>query len=225
MNGKMIDFKGNGQSYDGYISAGEGKAPGVIVIQEWWGLVDHIKQVADRIAAAGYVAFAPDLYHGKKTTSPDEAGKMFMALNIAEAEKIMAGAIDTLLAHPSCSSKTVGVVGFCMGGQLSLYAACANPDKVSACVDFYGVHPNVKPQIERLKAPVLGIFAELDKSVNAAAVSALSASLKAAEKQHELHTYPGVDHAFFNTTGANFNRQAADDAWKRTLEFLGKHLS
>jgi carboxymethylenebutenolidase len=224
MTGQMIDFKGNGQTFQGYFSQGAAKAPGILVIQEWWGLVDQIKEVADRFASAGYTAFAPDLYHGKKTTSPDEAGKMFMALNIAEAEKILAGAIDTLSSHPACSSKTVGVIGFCMGGQLSLYAACANPNKVSACVDFYGVHPNVNPQIDQLKAPVLGIFAELDGFVNADVVSTLSAKLKAAGKHHEFHTYPGVNHAFFNRTNAGFNQAAADDAWKRTLEFFSTHL-
>lgn len=224
MNGQMIDFKGNGETFQGYLSQAAAKAPGILVIQEWWGLVDHIKDVADRFAAAGYTAFAPDFFHGKKTTSPDEAGKMFMALNIAEAEKILAGAIDTLLVHPACSGKTVGVIGFCMGGQLSLYAACANPYKVSACVDFYGVHPRVNPQIEQLKAPVLGIFAELDGSVNADTVAALSSKLKAAGKHHEFHTYPGVNHAFFNKTGVNFNQAAADDAWKRTLGFFSANL-
>lgn len=224
MSGQMIEFQANGQSFQGYLASGAAKAPGIIVIQEWWGLVDHIKNVCDRFVNEGFTALAPDFYHGKKTTSPDEAGKMFMALNIAEAEKILRGAIDTLLAQPSCSSKTAGVVGFCMGGQLSLYAAASNPDKVSACVDFYGVHPNVHPPFENLKAPVLGIFGEKDGGVNPKVVAELSAKLKQLGKQHDFHTYAGREHAFFNDTRPVYHAADAADAWRRTVEFFRKNV-
>src|SRR5213593_4178167 len=111
MAGSLREISSNGGTLPAYVSVPEaGGGPGVIVIQEWWGLVDHIKDLCDRFAAAGYTALAPDLYDGQKTNSPDEAGKLFMALNIQEAEKILRGAIDTLLAHPDCKSKTVGVV-------------------------------------------------------------------------------------------------------------------
>jgi carboxymethylenebutenolidase len=221
MSGEIIQFKGNGQNYSGYLSAAPNAGPGVIVIQEWWGLVDHIKDVADRFSSAGFTALAPDFYHGKSTKSPDEAGKLFMALNISDAEKVLKGAIETLLAHPKCATKTVGVVGFCMGGQLALYAASKNPEKVSACVVFYGIHPNVKPDYENIKAPVLGFFGEKDSSVSPAKVKALSERLNAAGKQHQFHTYPGLDHAFFNDTRPEvYDANASADAWNKTLEFF-----
>ncbi len=133
----------------------------VFVIQEWWVLVFFIKDASDRFAAEGFVALAPDLYHGKTTTSPDEAGKLMMALRIDEAEQDLAGALDHLLAHPATATNRVGTVGFCMGGALSLYAATKNPH-VGACVVFYGIHPNVKPDLPNLQSPVLGLYAERD---------------------------------------------------------------
>lgn len=222
--GRMIEFKGNGEMYNGYLSPATQPAPGVVVIQEWWGLVDHIKDVCDRFAAEGLTAFAPDLYKGRQAKSPDEAGKMFMALNIAEAGKIMSGGIDALLKDPSCSSKTVGIVGFCMGGQLALYAAATNPDKVSACVDYYGVHPNVKPPLENLKAPVLGFFGEKDSSVNAKVVAQLKEKLEAAGKKYEFHTYK-ADHAFFNDRRPEVhNVEAARDTWQKMIPFFRQNV-
>lgn len=221
----MIQFQGNGKSFEGYLSAATGGGPGVIVIQEWWGLVDHIKLVCDRFAGQGYTALAPDLYNGEKTTSPDEASKMFMALNIGESEKILRGAIDTLLSAPECKSKTVGIVGFCMGGQLSLYAAATNPEKVSACVDYYGIHPRVHPPFEKLKAPVLGFFGDKDESVNAAVVAALDQALSAAGKEHEFTTYKDAQHAFFNDSRKEpYNPAAAEDSWKRMLASFAKNI-
>ncbi len=224
MKGQMIDFKGNGESYQGYLSVPASGGPGVIVIQEWWGLNDHVKDVCDRFAVEKFTAFAPDMYKGQKTTSPDEAGKLMMALNIGEAEKILRGAIQTLLANPNCTSKTAGVVGFCMGGQLALYAAATNPDHVSACVDFYGIHPNVKPPFAQMKAAVLGLFAERDSFVNAKAVESLRKVLTAESKQHEFHVYKGTDHGFFNDTRPVHHRESAEDAWKRTLALFRNHV-
>ena len=220
MNGQMIEFAGNGQTFEGYLSPASRPSPGVIVIQEWWGLVDHIKDICDRFAAAGFTAFAPDFYHGQKTTSPDEAGKLFMALNIVEAEKILRGATDRLLTDASCSSNNAGIIGFCMGGQLALFGAAANPDKISACADFYGIHPNVHPAIEKLKAPILGIFGKRDKSVGPDKVNQLSEKLSAAGKKHDFHIYPESNHAFFNNSGPNYNPTDAADAWTRVLDFF-----
>src|SRR5579862_1855190 len=142
MKGELISFQCGGETYSGYLArADSGSGPGVIVIQEWWGLVGHIKDVADRFATAGFTALAPDFYKGESTTEPEEAGKLMMALNIAESEKILACAVTTLLQDPSVSSMKAGVVGFCMGGQLSLYAAAVNK-KIGAAVDFYGIHPS-----------------------------------------------------------------------------------
>jgi carboxymethylenebutenolidase len=225
MAGQMVQFASNGAATDGYLAIPEsGKGPGVIVIQEWWGLVPHIKNVCDRFAAAGYVALAPDLYHGKATTSPDEAGKLMMALQIDKAEKDLRGAIQYLLSHESTSGSKVGTVGFCMGGALSLYAATMNP-QVGACVIFYGGHPNVKPDLEKLQAPVLGLYAERDGFATPQAARELEQKLKALGKSCEIHIYPDADHAFFNDDRPEvYNDAAARDAWQRVLKFFGEHL-
>jgi carboxymethylenebutenolidase len=226
MAGQMIEFQSNGAKARGYLSTPEsGRGPGVIVIQEWWGLVAHIKDVADRFASEGFVALAPDLYHGDVAKSPDEAGKLMMALNIEQTERDLRGAVEYLSAHEATEGETVGTVGFCMGGVLSLYAASKN-ERVGACVVFYGIHPKVKPDFERLRAPVLGLYAENDKTVPPDAMRALEDKLKEHGKSVEMHIYPGTDHAFFNDTRPEvFNAEAAADAWRRTIEFLRKHLT
>jgi carboxymethylenebutenolidase len=224
--GQMVSFQANGKTAQGYLAkATSGKGIGVIVIQEWWGLVDHIKNVCDRFARAGFTALAPDMYDGATTKSPDEASKLFMALNIGEAEKKLRGAINFLLSHEAVSSKKVGTIGFCMGGQLSLFAATLN-EKIGACVNFYGIHPAVKPDFTKLHAPVLGIFAEKDEMVNAQAVQALEAQLKATGKRYTFHTYPNTTHAFFNDTRPDvYDAKAALDAWNKTLDFFKTELA
>ena len=187
-------------------------------------MVDHIKDVANRFAGAGFVALAPDFYDGQTTTSPDEAGKLMMALNIDEAEKRLRGAVDYLLSRDEVTGARVGTVGFCMGGQLSLYAACANP-KVGACVDFYGIHPNVQPDLASLQAPVLGFFAEKDSFVSPEAARQLEGDLKAAGKQVEVTIFEGADHAFFNDTRAQVYQEAyANQCWDRMVRFYNQHL-
>jgi carboxymethylenebutenolidase len=223
--GSMIAFKANGHDTQGYLALPPaGKGPGVVVVQEWWGIVPQIKGVADRLAKEGFVALTPDLYHGKTTQSPDEAGKLMMALRIDRAEQDLRGAIQALRSHAAVSPKKVGTIGFCMGGALSLFAASKNPD-VSACVVFYGGHPNVKPDLPGLQAPVLGLYAGKDGFVTPDSVRALDAELTRLGKAHEFHTYPGVDHAFANETGKNYNKAAAEDAWRRAVEFLREHLA
>ncbi len=219
--GENVEFKSNGQSANGYLAIpASGSGPGVIVIQEWWGLVDHIRDVCDRFAAEGFVALAPDLYHGKTTKSPDEAGKMMMALRIDEAEKDLSSAIDFVVNHKATTSTKVGVVGFCMGGALSLYAATKNSN-VGACVVYYGIHPNVKPDLNNLLSPVLGIYAENDGFVTPAVVHELERKLDELGKSKEFHIYPNTDHAFFNDSRPEvYDAEASADAWKRTLEFL-----
>jgi len=223
MAGTMVQFPTNGSTTSGYLATpASGKGPGLLVIQEWWGLVGHVKNVCDRFAAEGFTALAPDMYHGQTASEPDGAGKLFMALNIAQAEKDLRGAATYLLARSS--TKKVGAVGFCMGGQLALYAATLNPS-VGACVNFYGIHPNVKPDYSKLSGPVLGLFAEKDQFVNPATAKALDAAIKGAGKQSEIHIYPNVDHAFFNDERADaYNKAAADDAWRRTIAFFRQHL-
>ncbi|HEV8643346.1 MAG TPA: dienelactone hydrolase family protein [Methylomirabilota bacterium] len=223
MAGKMVEFPSNGTKTAGYLATpASGKGPGVLVIQEWWGLVRHVKNVADRFAAEGFTALAPDLYHGKTAAEPDEAGKLFMALNIAQAEKDLRGAAKYLAGQSSTAK--LGAVGFCMGGQLALFAATLNPS-IGACVNFYGVHPNVKPDYAKLSGPVLGLFAEKDQFVSPSIAKGVDAAIKKAGQQSEIHIYPGVDHAFFNDERADvYDKQAADDAWRRTLAFFRKHL-
>ena len=222
--GKMIGFAANGGTTDGYLSepaAGGGAQKGVIVIQEWWGLNDHIKDVADRFAKAGFTAVAPDLYHGIVTKSPDEAGKLLMALNIAQAETDLRGAVGHLRG---LTGKPVGTVGFCMGGALSLFAACANGKDIGACVIYYGGHPNVKFDLDRLTAPVLGHWAEKDDFANATAAK-IEPELKKRGKTFEFHRYPGTQHAFFNDRRPEvYNKHAAEQSWERTLAFFGAHL-
>ena len=223
--GEMVRFPMNGESGGGYLAAPPaGSGPGVVVIQEWWGLVDHIKAVADRLAGAGFTALAPDFYDGQTTASPDEAGKLMMALNIGGAEKKLRGAVDYLLSRGEVEGGRVGTVGFCMGGQLSLYAACANP-RVGACVDFYGIHPNVQPDLAALQAPVLGFFAEKDGFVPPSAARQLESDLKAAGKSVEITVFEGADHAFFNDTRPEvYNAAYAAECWSRMVAFYNAHL-
>ena len=162
MSGSRVRFPSNGGAVEGYLALPDsGSGPGVVVLQEWWGLVPHIEDVCRRLAKDGFTALAPDLFHGKTTTSPDDAQKLMMALNIDQTEKDLRGAVQYLLNHEATSGDRLGSVGFCMGGQLSLFAACRNP-AIGACVVFYGVHPEVKPPLADLQAPVLGFFAEND---------------------------------------------------------------
>jgi carboxymethylenebutenolidase len=221
----MVAFPSNGKTGQGYLAVPPaGRGPGVIVLQEWWGLVDHIKEVADRFAAEGFVALAPDLYHGETTTSPDDAGKLMMALDIARVEKDLRGSIDYLLARDEVTSPRVGTVGFCMGGQLSLYAACENAS-VGACVVFYGIHPNVQPNLSALKAPVLGFFAEKDEFVPPVAVRQLEADIRVAGKFADFTIFTGADHAFFNDTRPEvYDAAHAATCWERMLSFYREHV-
>lgn len=209
----------------GYLAVpAAGSGPGILVLQEWWGLVPHIKDVADRFAAAGYVALAPDLYKGATTTSPDEAGRMLMALNIEQAARDLEQAADFLANHEAVTSEKLGVIGFCMGGQLALLAATLS-DRIGATVDFYGIHPNVHPDFSQLKAPVLGIFGEQDSSVPPAAVEQLISEIRQAGKTIDAYSYPNAEHAFFNDTRPEvYTAEAATDAWQRTIEFFQSHL-
>ena len=221
--GKMIGFTANGGTTDGYLSEPGGAASkkGVIVIQEWWGLNDHIKDVTDRFAKAGFLALAPDLFHGTVTKSPDEAGKLLMALNIAQAEADLRGAVKHLRG---LTGKPVGTVGFCMGGALSLYAACTNGKDVGACVIYYGGHPRVKFDLDRLTAPVVGHWAEKDDFANQVAAT-IEPGLKQRGKTYEFYRYPGTKHAFFNDRRPEvYDEKAARQSWERTVAFFNAHL-
>lgn len=223
MPGEIVRFPSNGSTAEGYLSLPErAPAPAVIVIQEWWGLNDNIKGIADRFAGEGFLAMAPDLYHGRVTSEPDEAQKLMMAMKMDEAARDMAGAYDYLVGHPACAGK-VGSVGFCLGGGLSLYISTLKP--VDATVIYYGVLPGVQPDLSRVKGPVLGHYAENDSWASPDAARALENELRSLGKHVEFHIYPGTGHAFFNDTGSAYDAEAARLSWTRTVDFFKRNLS
>lgn len=223
--GEIVRYPANGHSTTGYLAKpASGTGPGLLVIQEWWGLVDHITAVADRFAAAGFVALAPDFYDGKTTQSPDAAAKLFMALNIDRAGADLRGSADYLLGCSESPSGKVAALGFCMGGQLALYAGMAYPDRIGCVVDFYGIHPKVPIDPTRLRVPVLGHFGTRDTSIPAATITDLAEAVNRAGGQFEPHYYE-ADHAFFNDTRPQvYHPEAARLAWERTVAFLRLHL-
>ncbi|MEK6608648.1 MAG: dienelactone hydrolase family protein [Myxococcota bacterium] len=229
MQGRHIDFPVDGGTCGGYLAAPvEGQGPAVIVLQEWWGLTPHIEDVCDRFAREGFVALAPDLYHGERASGPDDAGRLMMALEIARASRDLRAAAQRVTRDPASATAKAGVIGFCMGGQLALFAACESAE-IGACVDFYGIHPKVRPDLAALArngTPVLGIFAEKDAFVTPADGRDLAARVRAVGGRFELHVYPNVDHAFFNDTRPEVHDSAAaQDAWQRTLRFLRDNTS
>ena len=222
--GELVQFPSNGHTCSGYLALPEaGTGPGLIVIQEWWGLVPHIEQVVDRFAAAGFVAIAPDLFHGESTTEPDEAGKLMMALNMEQAAKDMSGAVDYLRSHDAVTSERLGVTGFCMGGGLALMLATQRPDAIGACVPFYGLipWPNAEPEWSKLDAAVLGHFAEKDEFFGPEQVRKLEDQLRSHAKSVELIIHPDVEHAFFNDHRPEVHEpDTSRRAFDRTVEFL-----
>lgn len=227
MPGEMIRFVANGGTAPGYIVAPESGngGPGLVLLQEWWGLVDHIKDVADRFATAGFVVLAPDLYDGQQTRSPDQAAKMFMALRIGEAARDIRGAARHLVGRADVMSEKVGVLGFCMGGQLALYAGQEYPEEFGGVVDFYGVHPNVPIDPAKVRVPVQLHFGKRDANVPEATARELVERLRGGSAEVDAHFYD-ADHAFFNDTrGEVHDPGAAIEAWTRSVAFLLKHLS
>jgi carboxymethylenebutenolidase len=225
--GERVEFASNEHTCKGYLALPEsGKGPAVVIIQEWWGLVQHIQDLVDRFAAAGFVAIAPDLYHGKTTTSPDDATKMLMELDADRAVAEIAGAGKYLIQRPECASAKYGVVGFCMGGALAQYAATEDHANVGAAVSFYGGFKQVVPQWTNLEAPLLLIYGENDKGVPPEHGRQLEAHLEKLGKNAELLIYPNANHAFFNDTRPEVhNPEAAADAGRRTIEFFRRHLA
>ncbi len=227
--GEMVAFPSNGATGGGYLApAHEGAGLGVVVVQEWWGLVDHIVDVCDRFGAEGFTALAPDLYHGKTVPNrePDEAAKALMAMDLERAARDLSGAVDFLQAHDAVRGHGVAVVGFCMGGGLALWVATLRPDAVRAAVPFYGIAPEgAEPDWSALTAAVEGHFAEHDDRASPEAVAALEERLTELGKEVRVFSYPGTSHAFFNDTRPEvYDEDAARQAWVRTLEFLRAKL-
>jgi carboxymethylenebutenolidase len=217
--GQMIDFAANGGTAKGYLSKpASGSGPGVIVVQEWWGIDDNIKGVADRLAAEGFVALAPDLYHGNLAKDQGEAQNLMTALNVDQAAKELRGAAEALKANGATGDK-LGAVGFCMGGQLALYAGTLSPN-VGAVVDFYGIHPNVRPDYAKLQGPVLILCGDQDQMAGPKPSGQVEQGIKAAGKQAEMVVYPGAGHAFMNPNPYGYKEDAAKDAWGKMLTHL-----
>jgi carboxymethylenebutenolidase len=222
--GRIVEFAANGRMAEGYLAGNVRSGPGVVLIHELWGLVGQIKGVADRFAGAGFLVLVPDLYHGKSTDKLDDATKLAMALNIADAARDLSGAVDYLVAQRGDGGTKVGVMGFCMGGQLALFAAMEYPDRIGAVVDFYGLHPAVQIDPERLRVPVLAHFGTRDHLIPDAQARALLERLRAAGTPIEAYHYD-AGHAFFDETRPLvYNPEAAALAWDRTLAFLGRYL-
>ncbi len=227
--GEMVEFPSNGATGGGYLApAHEGAGLGLIVVQEWWGLVDHIVDVCDRFSAEGFTALAPDLYHGKTVPNrePDEAAKALMALDLDGAARDLSGGVDFLQAHDAVRGHGVAVVGFCTGGGLALWLATLRSDAVRAAVPFYGIAPNGKePDWSALTAAVEGHYAEHDDMASPDAVAEFEAKLTELGKEVRIFTYPGTSNAFFNDTRPEiYDEDAARQAWVRTLEFLRAKL-
>jgi len=185
--------------------------------------VQHIKDVCDRFAAAGFTALAPDLYNGQTTTEPDEAGKLMMALNIQHAATDMSGAVDYLLAHDAVTTEHVGVVGYCMGGGLALVLASRRPDAVGAVAPYYGLIPwaDAHPDWSAITATIRGHYAANDEMFNPAAVGQLRETLEGLGKDVELTIHPDTDHAFFNDTRPEvYDPSASNVAFADTVELF-----
>jgi carboxymethylenebutenolidase len=201
---------------------GERKAPTLIVIQEWWGLNDHIRSLVDRFAAEGFVTLAPDLYHGKVTADPNTAGKLMQELDRDRALRDIEGAVRFLLAHERGNGK-VGITGFCMGGAYSFAAAASIPE-ISAAVPFYGVPPADKTDYSKVKAPILAHFASRDQWATVASAEATKKQIEAHGQSMQLEVYE-ADHAFMNDTRPDvYHPENARLAWERTVAFLHRHL-
>ena len=204
--------------------SGTGKAPALVLVQEFWGLNDHVKSLVDRLAGEGFLVVAPDLYHGKLAKDSSEAGQLMTALDTLEAVEKIGGAAAFLKEHARGNGK-VGVIGFCLGGALSFAAACHVPG-LAAVVPFYGVPPADKVDYARVTAPVLAHFAKVDPWATVAKAEAIKAQIEAAGKTTmQLEVYD-AGHAFMNDARPEaYDETSAKLAWQRSVDFLKKHLA
>jgi carboxymethylenebutenolidase len=227
---ETVSFASNGSTASGYlVRPSGGSGPGVLVIQEWWGLDSGIKEMADRLGAAGFVALAPDLYHGEVAghDEMDKAGQLMQSLPADRAGRDMSGAIDYLAGLDGVTGRGMGVVGFCMGGMLSLIIAAMRPDKITAAVPFYGFpQGDSEPDWSRLAARVRGHMAENDDFFGPDAAKALETKLRAMGKDVTFTVHPGTGHAFMGPHNAlgTFNEKVAAEVWPKVLAFLHETL-
>lgn len=218
--GGMIEFaRPDGGRTRGYLATAGNGRPGIVVIQEWWGLNDQICGVADRFARAGYNALAPDLYKGRLTAVPDEANHLMSNLGFPDAtHQDLQGAAS----HLKANGGKVAVMGFCMGGALTI-AALVHVPALAAGVCFYGIPPREFADPAKITAPFQGHFANQDDWCTPAAVDALEAAMKAAGRSPEIYRYDAA-HAFFNERSAAYNLDCANQAWDRMMGFLERRL-
>jgi carboxymethylenebutenolidase len=223
---ETVEFASNGGKASGYlVTPPSGSGPGLLVIQEWWGLDSGIKEMTDRLGAEGFVALAPDLYHGALAghTEMDKAAQLMKSMPPDRAGRDMSGAVDYVASHPAVTSTGIGVVGFCMGGLLAFIIAANRPDKVQAVVPFYGFpQGDQEPDWSRLTAKVQGHMAEHDSFFSPEAARALEARLRAMGKDVTLTVYPGSGHAFMaphNALGTKDEALAAK-IWPGVISFL-----
>ena len=218
---------GAGQAH-GYLAVpGSGSGPGVIVVQEWWGLTDHIADIADRLAIEGFVALAPDLFGGKVTHDAGEAGRLMSELPVERAAQDLAGAVDFLLGHDAVTSAAVGAVGFCMGGGFVLMLAEQQGDRIGAAVPFYGVGPAVPDGYKRLTAAVQGHYAEQDGLYPVEQARQQEEQIRRESgAQVEFFYYP-AGHAFLNDANiiGTYDPDNAALAWGRATAFLHDTLT
>lgn len=230
--GDMVEFTSNGDNARGYLAVPQsGSGPGVIVVQEWWGLNPQIKGVADRLAGEGFVALAPDLYRGElaQHDEMDKAGHLMSTLPMERAARDMSGAVDFLAGHDAVTGEGIGAIGFCMGGGLVLRLGCLRPDRVKAVVPFYGVvgfDDDGHPDWSKLEASVEGHYAEKDDFFPAAKAKALEEGLRGLGKDATIHIYPDTGHAFANEENAlgTYDAKAANEAYTRAFTFLRTQL-
>ncbi|MGH7258188.1 MAG: dienelactone hydrolase family protein [Nitrospiraceae bacterium] len=225
----MVQYPSDGVTVHAYVAAPSKtvKCPALIVVQEWWGLNDHIKDIARRFAAEGYVVVAPDLYSrmGRvQTTDSKEAGQYMSRLKQDEVLSDLNATVTYIQKAPEVDADRVGVIGFCMGGGYALTLPCVN-EGVKAAVPFYGPIPNPDTPIQSLGCPILYVYGEDDGWITKADVQRLVGALKKYNKPGEVKTYPGAPHAFFNDTRKEVYKPAeAKDAWERALAFFKQHL-
>jgi carboxymethylenebutenolidase len=227
---QTVEFRTNGTMASGYLATPKsGTGPGVLVIQEWWGLDASIKEMADRLAAAGFVALAPDLYHGEVAghDEMDKASHLMQSLPPDRAGRDMSGAVDYLASHAAVTSTGIGVVGFCMGGMLAFIIAANRPDKVKAVVPFYGFPQGpAEPDWSKLTAAISGHMAEHDDYFSPAAAHALEGKLRGMGKNVTLTVHPGTGHAFMGPHNAlgTLNAELAAQIWPEAISFLKDNL-
>jgi carboxymethylenebutenolidase len=225
--GHMLQTSQNGTRVMGYLSLpkGAGTHPGIVVIQEWWGLNDWIKQQSDSLALHGYVAFAPDLYRGKVAYDEETARQLMSGLVEEEAMAKVRAAADFLRSRQDVRANAVGVIGWCMGGKYSIRLAAADPG-VRACVAYYGAPITDPAAIKGIQAAMLGNYGAEDQGPSPDQVTQFETALKAAGKKVDFKIYPGAGHAFANENNpwGGYRPEAAKDAWRRTLAFLNREL-